>query len=92
MFVDDYTMQRSGAETHSKYVADSNAYRAIQAATRANRELTGSAEVSPGALERLGAVMIALGRRLCERRGSMHVEVEFRMSPSHSGGNGRNVA
>jgi hypothetical protein len=92
MYFDDYTMKAAGAQIHSKYIADSDAYRTMQRAKRSAAATASQTVVPQNVLERLGAVLISLGRRLCERRGSMHVEVQFQAQTAHPGADGRHVA
>ena len=92
MYLDEYTMRLAATQTHNQYVAESNIYRTILQAERSASTKTGRVAVPRNALERLGAALISLGRRLCERRGSMHVEVQFRTGASPPRTNGRHVA
>lgn len=89
MLSGDYLIDTIGKETHASYVADSNRYRAISNVRRNSERLS-----KPGILETLGARLIALGRTLCERRGTLAVEIAFRpgAGAGRSGRHGRHVA
>jgi len=67
MFPSDYDAYLEGSRYHRDLVDASQRYRRM-ATNESGFRL----------IERLGARLIAVGRRLCERRGRLEVEVAFR--------------
>ena len=72
MFTSDFTAEISGRQIHNTYIADSNAYRMRRQGQRRAAESRGYRLI-----ERLGARLITLGKTLCERRGTLAVEIAF---------------
>ena len=76
MFTSDFAAEISGRQIHNTYIADSNAYRmGRQEAWQGQRPATESRGYR--LIERFGACLIALGKALCERRGTLAVEIAF---------------
>ena len=91
MYYVDETARIDSSQRYSRYIADSDNYRTIRGAQASTDHGTHRVAVT-GPLERLGAALIGLGRRLCERHGIIHVEVAFRAVTTASGRDGRHVA
>ncbi len=75
MLTSNFTAELGSKQIHSEYIADSDAYRMMCKARQSRRK---TASRGYGLVERLGARLIALGRALCERRGTLAVEIAFR--------------
>ncbi len=85
MFTSDFTAEISGRQIHNTYIADSDAYR-MERQARESRAYR--------LIERFGARLIALGKALCERRGTLAVEIAFHAehAPADHRPDGRHVA
>jgi len=91
MFPGDYTAQIAAIQRHNGYLNDADAYRTI-ARAGAPHPIAHPSPVRMRLIERVGAWMIALGRRLCERRGTVAVEVAFHTGPAARIQSGEHVA
>ena len=92
MLTSNFTAEIDSRQTHNTYIADSDAYRMLYPALKDQRRM--AAEGGYRFIERFGARLIAIGRTLCERRGTLAVEIAFhaeRGDPAHKPG-GRHVA
>ena len=92
MLTSDLAAGMDSKQIHSEYLADSDAYRLMCRARQSQHRARQSQRY--GLVERLGARLIALGRALCERRGTLAVEIAFRAGTGTkaTGDPGRNVA
>jgi hypothetical protein len=90
MYYSDYQMGTLAGDTHRHYIAEAETYRKIH-----KSQAAGSVSAAPGTrgiLVRLGTALIALGRNLCERRGSLQVEIAYRIVPDQGARHARHVA
>ena len=74
MYLSDYETYLSGLAKHQDIIADSDTYRQMG--------LANAPSSSARMLERIGTGLISIGRRLCERRGRLAVEIVFRHTVS----------
>ena len=76
MFTTDFTAEISGRQIHNTYIVDSDAYRMGRQEARQGQHQTTESR-GYRLIERFGAHLIALGKALCERRGTLAVEIAF---------------
>ena len=75
MFTSDFTAQIESRQRYDTYVAESARYRMMCKARQSRRQAPESRGYR--LIERFGARLIALGKALCERRGTLAVEIAF---------------
>jgi hypothetical protein len=102
MMISDYAAGIASRQRHETYVSESAAYRMMRDARQSQRDARQSqrdARQLPvdreyRLVERIGARLITIGRALCERRGTVAVEVAFHAGPGerHQRPNGQHVA
>lgn len=80
--------QMAAHAAHETYLKDAATYRSLRAAGASMP----TRRISLHLLESLGTMLIGLGRRLCERRGELQVEVAFKHSSLAGHPHGRHVA
>ena len=73
---DQLFAQLQGATRYRDYLRDAELYRATKAAIGPSRLGRVLGRVVRGTLDKVGTLMIAVGRRLC-RRGGVEVKVSF---------------
>lgn len=66
MYSNEFDTYYEGVRTHRRYVESSDIFRRL------------SVSPFPRLVERLGARLMVLGRRLYEQRGALEVEITFR--------------
>ena len=72
MLTSNFTAEIDSRQTHNTYIADGDAYRMMKQQERNQQDSHGYCLI-----ERFGARLIALGKTLCERRGTLAVEIAF---------------
>lgn len=73
-------MINQGQSTHQRYLRDAEIYRQLSS-SQANKRVE-----SIRFLERIGRRLIEVGRRLCERRGVVVVDVAFHRTNDRGNG------